>query len=65
MKKIFGVQAEINLTADEEIIKGIGKGLSNGSIEIVDIFRELKPDIAKAIKYGLFENEKKENKENK
>ena len=64
MKKIFGVQAEINLTADEEIIKGIGKGLSNGSIEIVDIFRELKPDIAKAIKYSLLKDEKK-NKEDK
>lgn len=26
MKKIFGVQAEFNLTADEEIVHGLGYG---------------------------------------
>lgn len=28
MKKIFGMEAEFNITADEEIIHGLGKGYS-------------------------------------
>lgn len=26
MKKLFGIEPKINVTADEDIIKGIGKG---------------------------------------
>lgn len=43
MKKLFGVQAEFNITADEDIVKGIGKGIANGSVVILDIVKEVKP----------------------
>lgn len=53
MKKIFGVQAEFNITADEEIVHGIGKGIQNGSVAIMDIFNEVKPAVSDCIKRSL------------
>lgn len=58
MKKVFGIEAEVNITADEDICKGIGKGVSNGSILLADIIKEVKPEIIKGIK-KLFEDNKK------
>lgn len=40
MDKIFGLQAEINITADESIIKGLGKGIGNGSVIVRDTKKE-------------------------
>lgn len=53
MKKIFGVQAEFNLTADEEIVHGLGKGIQNGSIAVMDIVNEIKPVVSECIKKAL------------
>ena len=50
MKKVFGIEAEVNITADEDICKGIGKGVSNGTILLADIIKEVKPEIIKGIK---------------
>lgn len=50
MKKVFGIQAELNFTADEEVVHGIGKGIQNGSVVISDIVKELKPIITESIK---------------
>ena len=58
MKKVFGIEAEVNITADEDICKGIGKGVSNGTIFLVDIIKEVKPEIIKGIK-KLFEEDNK------
>lgn len=46
MKKVFGVQAEINITADDDVVRGIGKGIQNGSVIVSDIVKELKPFIS-------------------
>lgn len=46
MKKVIGIQAEVNITADEDIVKGIGKG----TIKLGSLFDELKSTIAEAIK---------------
>lgn len=64
MKKVFGVQAEVNITADEEVVKGIGKGISKGAIAIDDIIKSVKPEIEKALKDWIKEdkNKCKENK---
>ena len=64
MKKVFGVQAEVNITADEEVVKGIGKGISKGAIAIGDIIKSVKPEIEKALKDWIKEdkNKCKENK---
>lgn len=53
MKKVFGIEAEVNITADEDICKGIGKGVSNGSILLADIIKEIKPEIIKGVKSYL------------
>ena len=50
MKKLFGIEAEFNITADEEVVKGIGKGIANGAVDVSDIIKEVKPEIVKAIK---------------
>ena len=50
MKKLFGIEAEFNITADEEVVKGIGKGIANGAVDVSDIIKEVKPNIVKAIK---------------
>lgn len=60
MKKIFGVQAEFNITADEEIVHGLGKGIQNGSVAIMDIFNEIKPAVSERIK-SLLAKQQKEN----
>lgn len=62
MKKIIGVQAEFNITADEDITKGLGKGLSNGSVLIKDIIKEIKPEIVKALKKCFVEEKKTKSK---
>lgn len=56
MKKLFGIEAEINVTADEDIIKGIGKGVSNGSIILQDILNEVKDPLIKCIVNKLNKN---------
>lgn len=60
MKKLFGIEAEINVTADEDIIKGIGKGVSNGSIILQDILNEVKAPLIESIANKLSQD-KKEN----
>jgi hypothetical protein len=64
MKKVLGIQAELNITADEDVIRGIGKGISNGSIVISDIIKEVKPEIVKSIKKLFIEKEDKKTSEN-
>lgn len=49
MKKVFGIEAEINITTDDDIAKGVGKGLSNGTVVITDIIKQIKPDIIKGL----------------
>lgn len=49
MKKVFGIEAEINITTDDDVAKGIGKGLSNGTVVITDIIKQVKPDIVKGL----------------
>ncbi len=63
MKKVFGLQAEINITADDDIVHGIGKGLKSGSVTVAEIVNEVKPSIINVIKNYLSEKaQKKENK---
>ena len=57
MKKVFGIEAEVNITTDEEIVKGIGKGLSKGQITFDEILKEIKPELVKAIKSALQDKE--------
>ena len=49
MKKVFGIEAEINITTDDDIAKEIGKGLSNGTVIITDIIKQIKPNIVKGL----------------
>lgn len=49
MEKLLGVEAEINLTVNDDIIRKISKG----SPFLNDILKELKPDIIKALKKCL------------
>lgn len=53
MKKIFGIEAEFNITADEDITKGIGSGIKNGSVVIADIIKELTPAIIRSLKDAI------------
>lgn len=62
MKKIFGIEAEINITTDDDVAKGIGKGLSKGAISLKEIFDELKPEIIKSLKDFFKEKENKNGK---
>lgn len=62
MKKLFGIEAEINVTADEDIIKGIGKGVSNGSIILQDIFNEVKAPLINCIANKINQNKKEQEK---
>lgn len=48
MKKIFGMEAEFNITADEEIIHGLGKGIQNGSVAVMDIVGTIYVDMNNA-----------------
>jgi len=34
MKKLFGLEAEFNITMDDDVIKSIGQGIAKGSITI-------------------------------
>ena len=49
MKKVLGIEAEINITTDDDIAKGVGKGISNGTVMITDIIKQIKPDIIKSL----------------
>ena len=60
MKKLFGIEAEINITADDDVVKGIGAGIKSGSIVISDIVKEAKPVIVNKIKDTFNKDEKKE-----
>ena len=62
MKKVFGIEAEVNITTDEEIVKGIGKGLAKGQITFDEILKEIKPEFVKAIKSALQDKEEKKEK---
>ena len=53
MEKLLGVEAEINLTVNDDIIRKISKA----SPFLNDILKELKPDIIKALKKCLIEKE--------
>ena len=53
MKKVFGIEAEFNITADEDIVKGIGKDIASCNGTIREMFKELKPEIVKIIKKSL------------
>ena len=50
MKKVFGLQAEINIIADDDVARGVGKGLRNGSEVLTDIIKEIKPILSDSIK---------------
>ncbi len=60
MKKILGVQAEFNITADEDITKGMGKGLQNGTAVLADVIKELKPVAIKWLNGQLDKDGKKD-----
>lgn len=53
MKKLIGIEAEFNITADEELAKGIGQGIKSGAISINDIIKDTKPAIVEAIKKAV------------
>lgn len=59
MKKIFGIQAELNITADEDIVRGVSKGISKGSNILSEIIKEIKPEIINGIKKFFTEKESK------
>lgn len=65
MKKIFGVQAEFNLTADEEIVHGLGKGIQNGSVAVMDIINEIKPAVSECLKRTLAKDNAEDKSANK
>ncbi len=60
MKKIFGMEIEFNFTADEGMVKRIGKGTKNVSAIIQGIVKKLELDIVKYLQKEL--NKKEENK---
>lgn len=61
MKKIFGIEAEVNITADDDMAKGIGKGIAKGSVSLLELYKDIKPEIIKALRKTLLkENDKKE-----
>lgn len=64
MKKVFGVEAELNITADEELVKGLGKGISKGAVTLNDIIKDARPAILTAIK-NFLEDEKQDNSSKK
>ncbi len=61
MKKIFGMEAEFNITADEEIIHGLGKGIQNGSVAVMDIVNEIKPTVSECLKKILMKQNNEDN----
>lgn len=65
MKKVFGIQAEINITADDDVVRGIGKGIQNGSVIISDIVKELKPTITESVKNHIEKRAQKQDAKHK
>ena len=61
MKKIFGMEAEFNITADEEIIHGLGKGIQNGSVAVMDKVNEIKPTVSECLKKILMKQNNEDN----
>lgn len=61
MKKIFGMEAEFNITADEEIIHGLGKGIQSGSVAVMDIVNEIKPTVSECLKKILMKQNNEDN----
>ena len=59
MKKLFGVEMEFNFTADEDVMKGLGKGISKGAISLADIINAVKPEIVKKLKEKILKEDKK------
>lgn len=53
MKKLIGIEAEFNITADEELAKGIGQGIKSGAISLNEIIKDAKPAIVEAIKKAI------------
>lgn len=53
MKKIFGIEIEFNFTADEDMVKRIGKGTKNVSEIIQSVVKKLEPDIVKYLQKEL------------
>lgn len=53
MKKIFGMEIEFNFTADEDMVKRIGKGTKNVSAIIQSIVKKLEIDIVKYLQKEL------------
>lgn len=62
MKKIFGIEAEINITTDEGVAKCFGKGLAKGSLTLNNFIKEIKPELVKKIKDYLLEDKKQDKK---
>lgn len=50
MKKLFGVQAEVNITCDDDFVKSISKGITKGVVALEDVVKELKPDFLDALR---------------
>lgn len=59
MKKLFGIQAEVNITTDDDIAKGIGKGFSKGGVMFQDTLQKLLPTIVKSLEKYLLEGKDK------
>lgn len=49
MKKLIGLQAEVNITTDDDVAKAVGQALKGGALTVADIINAIKPDIARAI----------------
>ena len=58
MSKLIGIQAEVNLTLNDDLMKSVGKGIEKGAIHIEDIFKELKAPIIETIKKELKKGDK-------
>lgn len=59
MKKLIGIEAEVNITVDEAVAQGIGKGISKGSITLTDIIKEIKLEIIRSVKQKFIEEKHK------
>ncbi len=56
MRKLIGIEAEVNITVNDDILRKISKS----SPILNDILKEVRPNIIKAIKKCLSEEEKKD-----
>lgn len=57
MKKLIGLEAEINITTDDEVAKGVGHGLKNGTIVLAEIIEKLKPAITEGIRKAILKTD--------